>query len=221
MNGPARREPPRSRGDHHRRLQGHRARQRPACWRPAAMRWSSTTCTTSAPAETIARPGARGQRHRGSRSEPTSRTRWTSPQALRGNHRGVRGDRRCHPYRPAVRSVLPPWQNVDLNEFDALCRSTTRATFLVNRQAARHPFATPVPSSTSSSSAGRSSPKPGHGALAAAKASTDTLTRVLALELHARGHHGQRPSRSTWTSRAQPTWSRRQLRTYSPPMATA
>jgi 3-oxoacyl-[acyl-carrier protein] reductase len=77
-----------------------------------------------------------------------------------------------------------PLADVDVNEFDALCRSTTRATFLVNRQAARHLRDAGSIVNLSSSAVG--SPKPGHGAIAAAKASTDALTRVLALELRAR-----------------------------------
>lgn len=74
--------------------------------------------------------------------------------------------------------------DVDLDEFDALCRVTTRATFIVNRQAARH--LRDAGSIVNLSSCAVSWPQPGYGALAAAKASTDALTRVLALELRGR-----------------------------------
>jgi 3-oxoacyl-[acyl-carrier protein] reductase len=72
----------------------------------------------------------------------------------------------------------------DLDEFDALCRITTRATFIVNRQAARQ--LRDAGSIVNVSSSAVDSPWPGYGTLAAAKAATDALTRVLALELSER-----------------------------------
>jgi 3-oxoacyl-[acyl-carrier protein] reductase len=77
-----------------------------------------------------------------------------------------------------------PLADADLDEFDALCRITTRGTFIVNRQAARHLRDAGSIVNLSSSAVG--SPGQGYGALAAAKASTDALTRVLALELRGR-----------------------------------
>jgi 3-oxoacyl-[acyl-carrier protein] reductase len=71
--------------------------------------------------------------------------------------------------------------DADLDEFDALCRITTRATFIVNRQAARQ--LRDAGSIVNLSSSAVDSPWPGYAALAAAKAATHALTRVLALEL--------------------------------------
>jgi 3-oxoacyl-[acyl-carrier protein] reductase len=77
-----------------------------------------------------------------------------------------------------------PLADADLDAFDALCRITTRATFIVNRQAARQ--LRDAGSIVNLSSSAVDSPLPSYGALAAAKAATDALTRVLALELRGR-----------------------------------
>jgi 3-oxoacyl-[acyl-carrier protein] reductase len=71
-----------------------------------------------------------------------------------------------------------------LDEFDALMRINTRATFVVNREAARH-LRDGGAIVNLSSSAEDSSLKT-HGLYAATKAITDVLTRALALELHER-----------------------------------
>ena len=73
---------------------------------------------------------------------------------------------------------------VDLDEFDALCRINTRATLIVNREAARQVRSGGAIVNLSSSAVGSASPR--HGAYAASKAATDVLTRVLALELRHR-----------------------------------
>jgi 3-oxoacyl-[acyl-carrier protein] reductase len=73
---------------------------------------------------------------------------------------------------------------VDLDVFDALVRINTRATFIVNREAARHlRNGGAIVNLTSSAD---SSSLPGYGPHAAAKAATDVLTRALALELRER-----------------------------------
>jgi 3-oxoacyl-[acyl-carrier protein] reductase len=77
-----------------------------------------------------------------------------------------------------------PLADVDLGEFDALCRVNTRAALLVNREAARKLRGGGAIVNLTSSSA--ASPSAGYGALAATKASVDALTRVLALELRTR-----------------------------------
>jgi 3-oxoacyl-[acyl-carrier protein] reductase len=73
---------------------------------------------------------------------------------------------------------------VDLAQFDALCRINTRAALIVNREAARRLRHGGAIINLTSSAAG--SPCPGYGALAATKAAVEALTRVLALELRAR-----------------------------------
>jgi 3-oxoacyl-[acyl-carrier protein] reductase len=73
---------------------------------------------------------------------------------------------------------------VGLDEFDALMRTNTRATFVVNREAARH-LRDGGAIVNLSSSAGGSSLRT-HGIYAATKASADVLTRALAVELHER-----------------------------------
>jgi 3-oxoacyl-[acyl-carrier protein] reductase len=73
---------------------------------------------------------------------------------------------------------------VDLDEFDALLRINTRATFVVNREAARH-LRNGGAIVNLSSSTGDSSLRT-HGLYAATKATTDVLTRALALELRER-----------------------------------
>lgn len=82
------------------------------------------------------------------------------------------------------RAVPGPMAEADLDEFDALCRMNTRATFLVNREAARHlRRGGTIVNLTSSVVA---SARPAQGAFAAARAATDALTRVLSLELRER-----------------------------------
>jgi 3-oxoacyl-[acyl-carrier protein] reductase len=73
---------------------------------------------------------------------------------------------------------------VDLDEFDAVCRLNTRATLIVNREAARRVRMGGAIVNLSSSTVGSASPT--HGAYAASKAATDVLTRVLAIELRDR-----------------------------------
>jgi 3-oxoacyl-[acyl-carrier protein] reductase len=72
----------------------------------------------------------------------------------------------------------------DLDEFDALVRINTRATFIVNREAARHLRNGGAIVNLSSSAEG--SFLATHGLYAAIKASTDVLSRALALELRER-----------------------------------
>jgi 3-oxoacyl-[acyl-carrier protein] reductase len=71
-----------------------------------------------------------------------------------------------------------------LDEFDALVRSNTRATFVVNREAARH-LRNGGAIVNLSSSAGGSALRT-HGVYAATRAPVDVLTRALALELRKR-----------------------------------
>ena len=73
---------------------------------------------------------------------------------------------------------------VDLDEFDALVRINTRATFVVNQEAARHLRNGGAIVNVSSSAEGSSLMT--HGLYAATKATTDVLTRALALELRER-----------------------------------
>ena len=73
---------------------------------------------------------------------------------------------------------------VDLDEFDALMRINTRATFMVNREAARHLRSGGAIVNLSGSAEGFSLRT--HGVYAATKVITDVLTRALALELHER-----------------------------------
>jgi 3-oxoacyl-[acyl-carrier protein] reductase len=73
---------------------------------------------------------------------------------------------------------------VDLDEFDALVRINTRATFIVDREAARQ-LRNGGAIVNLSSSASVSSLRT-HGLYAATKAATDVLTRALALELRKR-----------------------------------
>jgi 3-oxoacyl-[acyl-carrier protein] reductase len=77
-----------------------------------------------------------------------------------------------------------PVAEVDLAQFDALCRINTRATLIVNREAARQLRGGGAIINLTSSAVG--SPRPSYGGLAATKAAVDALTRVLALELRAR-----------------------------------
>ena len=71
-----------------------------------------------------------------------------------------------------------------LDEFDALVRINTRATFVVNREAARHLRDGGAIVNLSSSAGGASLRT--HGLYAATKAPTYVLTRALALELRER-----------------------------------
>jgi 3-oxoacyl-[acyl-carrier protein] reductase len=75
-------------------------------------------------------------------------------------------------------------QCIDLEEFDALVRINTRATFVVNREAARHLRNSGAIVNLSSSAADSSLRT--HGLYVATKAPTDVLTRALALELRER-----------------------------------
>jgi 3-oxoacyl-[acyl-carrier protein] reductase len=72
----------------------------------------------------------------------------------------------------------------DLDEFDALVRINTRATFVVNREAAR--CLRSGGAIVNLSSAADGSCLRTHGLFAATKAATDVLTRALALELRER-----------------------------------
>jgi 3-oxoacyl-[acyl-carrier protein] reductase len=77
-----------------------------------------------------------------------------------------------------------PVAEVDLDMFDALVRINTRATFIVNREAARHlRNGGAIVNLTSSAD---SSSLPAYGLYTATKAATDVLTRALALELRER-----------------------------------
>ena len=82
------------------------------------------------------------------------------------------------------RITATPLAEADLDEFDALVRINTRATFVVNREAARHVRSGGAIVNLSSSAGGSSLRT--HGLYAATKAITDVLTRALALELHER-----------------------------------
>ena len=82
------------------------------------------------------------------------------------------------------RITASPVTEVDLDEFDALVRINTRATFVVNREAARH-LRNGGAIINVSSSAGGSALRT-HGLYAATKAATEVLTRALALELRER-----------------------------------
>jgi 3-oxoacyl-[acyl-carrier protein] reductase len=82
------------------------------------------------------------------------------------------------------RIIAAPVTEVGLDEFDALMRINARATFVVNREAARR-LRTGGAIVNLSSSAEDSSLRT-HGLYAATKAITDALTRALALELRER-----------------------------------
>jgi 3-oxoacyl-[acyl-carrier protein] reductase len=82
------------------------------------------------------------------------------------------------------RITASPVIEADLDEFDALVRINTRATFVVNREAARHLRNGGAIVNLSSSAEGSSLRT--HGLYAATKAATDVLTRALALELRER-----------------------------------
>jgi 3-oxoacyl-[acyl-carrier protein] reductase len=82
------------------------------------------------------------------------------------------------------RITATPLAEADLDEFDALVRINTRATFIVNREAARHLRNGGAIVNLSSSAGGSSLTT--HGVYAAIGAPTDVLTRALALELRER-----------------------------------
>jgi 3-oxoacyl-[acyl-carrier protein] reductase len=82
------------------------------------------------------------------------------------------------------RITASPLAEADLIEFDALVRINTRATFVVNREAARH-LRDGGAIVNLSGSAGGSSLRT-FGLQAASKAATDVLTRALAIELRDR-----------------------------------
>jgi 3-oxoacyl-[acyl-carrier protein] reductase len=82
------------------------------------------------------------------------------------------------------RIIAAPVTEVGLDEFDALMRINARATFVVNREAARR-LRNGGAIVNLSSSAEDSSLRT-HGLYAATKAITDALTRALALELRER-----------------------------------
>jgi 3-oxoacyl-[acyl-carrier protein] reductase len=78
-----------------------------------------------------------------------------------------------------------PVAEVDLDMLDALVRINTRATFIVNREAARHLREGGAIVNLTSSADNLA--QTAYGLYAAAKAATDVLTRVLAVELRDRG----------------------------------
>jgi len=82
------------------------------------------------------------------------------------------------------RITATPLAEADLDEFDALVRISTRATFIVNREAARHVRNGGAIVNLSSSAEDPSLMT--HGLCAAIKAATDVLTRAFALELRER-----------------------------------
>jgi len=78
-----------------------------------------------------------------------------------------------------------PVAEVDLDVFDALVQINTRATFIVNREAARH--LRNGGAIVNLTSPADSLALTAYGLYAAAKAATDVLTRALAVELCERG----------------------------------
>jgi 3-oxoacyl-[acyl-carrier protein] reductase len=82
------------------------------------------------------------------------------------------------------RITASPLAGAGLVEFDSLVRINTRATLVVNREAARH-LRDGGAIVNLSGSAGESSLRT-YGLYAATKAATDVVTRALALELHER-----------------------------------
>jgi 3-oxoacyl-[acyl-carrier protein] reductase len=77
-----------------------------------------------------------------------------------------------------------PLAEVDLGVLDSLVRTNTRATCIINREAARHLRNGGAIVNLTSSADGSSLPT--YGLYAATKAATDVLTRALALELRER-----------------------------------
>ena len=82
------------------------------------------------------------------------------------------------------RIIAIPVAEVNLDDFDALVRISTRAAFVVNREAARHLRSGGAIVNLSTSAEGSSLRT--HGLYAATKATTNMLTRALSLELHER-----------------------------------
>lgn len=82
------------------------------------------------------------------------------------------------------RNPAAPVTGIGLDEFDALVRISTRGTFIVNREAARHLRDGGAIVNLSGSQGG--SALRTHSAYAATRASIDVLTRAFALELHER-----------------------------------
>jgi 3-oxoacyl-[acyl-carrier protein] reductase len=82
------------------------------------------------------------------------------------------------------RIIPAPVVDVDLEEFDALCRINTRATLIVNREAARRVRNGGAIVNLASSAVGSASLR--NGPYAVSKAAADVLTRVLAIELRER-----------------------------------
>jgi 3-oxoacyl-[acyl-carrier protein] reductase len=78
-----------------------------------------------------------------------------------------------------------PMVDVDLDVFDALVRISARATFIVNREAARH--LRNGGAIVNLTSPADSLALTAYGLYAATKAATDVLTRALAVELRERG----------------------------------
>jgi 3-oxoacyl-[acyl-carrier protein] reductase len=78
-----------------------------------------------------------------------------------------------------------PVSNVTLDQFNGMCQTNTLATFLLNREAARHLRDGGAIVNLTSSLVGR--PVPPYGAHTASQAGTDVFTRVLAVELAERG----------------------------------
>jgi NADP-dependent 3-hydroxy acid dehydrogenase YdfG len=115
------------------------------------------------------------------------------------------------------RVAATPLAEADLGEFDALVRISTRATFIVNREAARRLRNGGAIVNLSSSAEGP--PRPAHGLDAAIKAATDVLTRALALELRERASPSTR-CRSRSTDRAHLTGWQMSSRTCSASVAT-
>ena len=104
-------------------------------------------------------------------------------EAVRRDDRGVRRHRRRGP-RLGSPVTATPVAEFDLDVLDALVRINTRATFIVNREAARHLRDGGAIVNLTSSATGSS--LPAYGLYAATKAATDVLTRALALELRER-----------------------------------
>jgi 3-oxoacyl-[acyl-carrier protein] reductase len=82
------------------------------------------------------------------------------------------------------RVTATPVAEVDLDVLDALVQVNTRATFIVNREAARHLRNGGAIINLTSSADGSS--RPAYGLYAATRAATGVLTRALALELRER-----------------------------------
>jgi 3-oxoacyl-[acyl-carrier protein] reductase len=82
------------------------------------------------------------------------------------------------------RTAPTPIAEIDLEQFDALARINTRATLIVNREAARRLRRGGAIANLFSPAVG--SAMPTHGGYAATTAAADVLTRVLALELRER-----------------------------------